>query len=175
MHTKKLKLFASTILFAMTSLASLSFGDEGDKNHRSEPGPNGGRIVESEDFKLEFLVTDDRKVQISFLNTKGEVVSPKDQTVSLVGGDRSDPTRLQFETKGKVLLSKSTLPDLKNMPAILNIRASQGAEPARERFNINMSTCPECSLHEYACICGHEEEREHGHSHGPDADHQHKK
>jgi hypothetical protein len=140
-----------------------------------EPGPNGGRIVEGDDFKLEFFVKDDRKVQISFLNDHGEVVSPKDQTVSLVGGDRSDPTRLQFERKGNVLLSKSALPDLNNIPAILNVKSSQGADPVRERFNINMSTCPECSLHEYACICGHEEEEaEPGHSHGPDADHQHK-
>jgi hypothetical protein len=174
MHTKKSKIFASAILFAMTYLASPSFADEGGKNYRSEPGPNGGRIVEGDNFKLEFFVTDDRKVQISFLNDHGEVVSPKDQIVSLVGGNRADPTRLQFEANGNVLLSKSALPDLKNMPAIPNVKASSGAEPARERFNINMSTCSECSLHEYACICGHEEEAKHGHSHGPDADHQHK-
>lgn len=140
-----------------------------------DPGPNGGRIVEGDDFKLEFFVTQNRHVQISFLNDQGEVVSPKDQSVSLIGGSRSDPTRLQFEKSGKVLLSNSALPDLRNMPAILNVKASQEAKPVRERFNINMSTCPECSLHEYACICGHEEEEaEHGHSHGPDSDHQHK-
>ncbi|MDA1068324.1 MAG: hypothetical protein O3C43_17690 [Verrucomicrobia bacterium] len=174
MKTKISPSFLITTALALSLGVFSSFADESGKDHRSEPGPNGGRLVVGEDFKLEFFVTDERKVQISFLNDQGEVVAPKDQAVSLVGGDRSDPTRLQFETKGKVLLSKSALPDLKNMPAILNVKASPGAEPVRERFNINMSTCPECSLHEYACICGHEEEREHGHSHGPDADHQHK-
>lgn len=144
--------------------------DHGHGTAEKEPGPNGGRIIEGEDFKLEFFVKDDRKVQISFLNDHGEVVSPQDQHISLIGGDRSNPTHLQFEKSGKVLISKDALPKHKNMPTILNVKTSPDANNVRERFNINMSTCPECSLHEYACICGHEEL---GHSHGPDANHQH--
>jgi hypothetical protein len=172
MNIKPLSLIVTVLTFAFGSFQS--FADEKQSPFVKEPGPNGGRIVEGEDFKLEFFVTQDRHVQISFLNEEGEVVAPKSQTVSLIGGSRSDPTRLQFEKSGKVLLSQNTLPDLKNLPAILNVKASEEATPVRERFNVNMSTCPECSLHEYACICGHEEEAEPGHSHGPDADHQHK-
>lgn len=171
---------ASTLYLTLVSLllaliAVPLFADQDGKNHRTEPGPNGGRLVVGDDFKLEFFVKADRTVQISFLDKDGAVVSPTKQTVSLIGGDRSNPTRLQFEKSGKVLLSKSALPNNNNMPAILNVIASEGANTIRERFNINMSTCSECSLHEYACICGHEEAAaEHGHSHGPDADHQHK-
>jgi DTW domain-containing protein YfiP len=29
---------------------------------------------------------------------------------------------------------------------------------------LNMATCPDCQLHEYACICGHTE-HEHDHEH----------
>jgi len=186
MNLFRKKSFATILILTLVSHFIPISADEGNSHkgdHDSnssqfvkEPGPSGGRIVEGDGFKLEFFVTDDRKVQISFLNDQGDVVSPQNQNVSFVGGDRSNPTRLQFDKSGKVLLSQSTLPDLKNMPAILNVKVSQGAKAVRERFNINMSTCPECSLHEYACICGHEEKAaaEHGQSHGPDADHQHK-
>ena len=160
---KLITLVLSALILGM--LPSYSDKDHSHPNHagqehgtaKKEPGPNGGRIVEGEDFKLEFFVKEDRKVQISFLNAHGEVVSPRNQKISLIGGDRSSPTRLQFEKNGNVLLSTSELPDNKNMPAILNIKASQNSNNVRERFNINMSTCAECSLHEYACICGHGE------------------
>ncbi len=173
MKITKPKINITLVSLLLALVAVPLFADQVGKDHRSEPGPNGGRLVVGDDFNLEFFVKENRRVQISFLDKSGAVVSPSNQTVSLIGGDRSNPTNLQFEKSGEVLLSKSALPDIRNMPAILNVIASEGAKPVRERFNINMSTCSECSLHEYACICGHEQQKE-GHSHGPGADHHHK-
>lgn len=157
MISKTQKPYLTLVALILALFAGSSHGAEEGSQHRSEPGPNGGRIIEGDGFKLEFFVKEDRNVQISFLDDHGAVVSPGEQTISLVGGDRSNPTRLQFEKQGHVLHSSSALPELPNMPAILTVKVSGTAKAERERFNINMSTCPECSLHEYACICGHEE------------------
>lgn len=162
----KIKRLSHTIIisvlgFGTTILAQETPDNEHVQNpghHKKEAGPNGGRIVEGEGFKLEFFVKEDRKVQIAFLDHHNKIVPQKQESVSLIGGSRSDPTHLTFEQDGLVLLSQGTLPDIKNIPAILSVKATNEAKPFRERFNVNMSTCPECSLQEYACVCGHEEE-----------------
>ena len=136
---------------------------------KKQAGPNGGRVVTGVEPRLEFFVTDNGYVQISFLDETGNIIAPTDQQVSLIGGDRSNPTSLSFERSGDVLVSNATLPLENIIPIILQIYATPGDESIHEKFNLNMSRCPECDYREYACICGHEEnEHEHDgktHSH----------
>jgi hypothetical protein len=47
------------------------------------------------------------------------------------------------------------LPEGNNLPAVVQIRVTPDAAPVVERFNLNLATCPDCSRHEYACICDH--------------------
>ncbi|MEO0795598.1 MAG: hypothetical protein AAFX93_10565 [Verrucomicrobiota bacterium] len=126
-------------------------GDAGKK-----AGPNGGRVIRSVKPHFEFLVTPERKVQITFLDDQYEPLAPEGQQLSLVGGSRSDPTKLSFEQNGNILISRDKLPDGNNIPVILTIKTSPEAKPIRERFQVNMSQCPTCDYREYACICGHE-------------------
>ena len=74
---------------------------------------------------------------------------------TLIGGDRANPTRLEFVRSGDVLVSTAPLPEGDNLPIIFQLKLAPGAKPAIERFNLNLSTCPECKLKEYACACGH--------------------
>ena len=137
-----------------------------DSDHpKKQAGPNGGRVVASVEPRLEFFVTDNGYVQISFLDEAGNIIAPTDQQVSLIGGDRSNPTSLSFERNGDVLVSNAALPLENIIPIILQVLASPGNEPIREKFNLNMSTCPECDYKEYACICGHEEKEHDGSAH----------
>jgi hypothetical protein len=134
-------------------------------HHQKQAGPNGGRVITEVEPHLEFYVTKEGKVQISFLNDAGEVIPPANQKVSLIGGDRSSPIRLKFEQRGNVLLSNQTLPSKNNLPIVLQVKVTPNSETIREKFNLNLSECPTCDFKEYACICEHGEEDHSGHDH----------
>jgi len=137
--------------------------EHGDE--KAEAGPNGGRIITSVEPHFEFYLTAERKVQITFLNDESEVIAPKEQVVSLIGGDRQNPARLRFVSQGSTLVSDQALPEGNNLPIILSIKPDSKSKTVRERFNLNLSSCPTCKYKEYACICAHGEAGHEGHDH----------
>ena len=139
-------------------------------HHKKQAGPNGGRVITTVEPHLEFFAMEDGKVQISFLNDDGKVIPPASQKVSLIGGDRSSPTRLKFEKKGNVLISDNALPSKNNLPIILQMKVTPESKTIREKFNLNLTQCPTCDYKEYACTCdhsgdGHQCEHDHEHDH----------
>ena len=140
----------------LTASVALPFSAHADGSHKKiQAGPNGGRIMKSVTPHAEFLVTPERKVQITFLNEAGKPIAPSGQGVSVVAGERSAPTRMSFQAAGETLLSEQTLPAGNGFPTVVQIKATAEAKPVLEKFNLNLTTCPECSLAEYACTCGH--------------------
>lgn len=122
--------------------------------HADAPsGPNGGRVLQKVQPPAEFYVRPDRRVQITFLNAAGEPVAPEGQEVTIVAGQRSAPTTLHFDREGDVLVSREALPEGDHVPTVVQIKPAPGAATAIERFNVNLATCPECGLGEYACTC----------------------
>lgn len=133
-------------------------GDHAGHSHAKKvAGPNGGRILTGPDFRAEFYVTDDRKVQITFLDEENKAIAPAAQTVSVICGDRSNPTTLSPTKKGDgvELVSSATLPDGNNFPTIVTVQTTPDAKPARAKFTLNMTQCPSCDHKEYACTCDH--------------------
>lgn len=130
-------------------------GDEhaGHDHAKKVAGPNGGRIITSVEPHIEFFVTKDRKVQITVLGHDNKAVPAGEQTVRIVCGERSAPTRLVFTKKGDVLISDKPLPAGKNIPTVLQIKTKASAESVRERFNLNLNDCPGCDYLEYSCTC----------------------
>ncbi|MCS1411054.1 MAG: hypothetical protein M2R45_04250 [Verrucomicrobia subdivision 3 bacterium] len=119
------------------------------------PGPNGGRLITSVEPNFEFLVLEDRKVRLTFVDGEAKPIEVTDAVISLIGGDRSAPTELAFDKAGNVLISDGALPGGDVVPVILDIMASPTGELVSEKFNVDFSTCSECKLTEYACICAH--------------------
>lgn len=117
--------------------------------------PNGGRLLKNIEPHAEFFVTPERKVQITFLDEKGKAIAPAEQTVTVICGERSDPTRLEFVRENEVLLSKTALPEGNGFPTVVQIKTTPDAKTVLEKFNLNVSNCPGCGLGEYACICNH--------------------
>jgi hypothetical protein len=145
--------------------------DHGDHEHEGHDhdeikAPNGGRLVDSVEPHLEFYVDDSGKVKITFLDEEGHVVAPAGQVVNVIGGDRSNPTRLRFSKSGNALVSDKALPEGNNLPIILNIKETPSSKTVRERFNLNLSECPTCDYAEYACVCEHGADDHEGHDHG---------
>lgn len=146
-------------------------GHEGDDHaeHADEvkAGPNGGKIIHEVEPHLEFFVTKDRKVQITALDKNGKGIPITTQSVSVTGGERSNPTRLKFEGKDGMLISDGTLPEGNDFPVVVMIKPAPDQKSVIEKFNLNMNDCPTCKYAEYACVCDHggDEEGHEGHDH----------
>lgn len=140
-------------LFTLTSALAVgvfahSTGDHGER----KAGPNGGRVLTSVTPHAEFWVMPDKKIQITFLNEKGEPVAPSGQVVTVTTGQRSSPVTLTFEQKDNALVSTKPLAADKQ-PAIVQIKSSANTKPMIERFTVDLSICSECKSPEYACTC----------------------
>ncbi|MCB1065378.1 MAG: hypothetical protein KDN20_20985, partial [Verrucomicrobiae bacterium] len=111
---------------------------EGHDHHKAIAGPNGGKVIQEVEPHLEFFVTKDRKVQITALGEDGKAVPIGEQTVSVTGGDRSNPTRMSFEKKGDVLVSDISFPEGNDFPVVVQIKPSPDAKTVIEKFNLNL-------------------------------------
>jgi len=137
-----------------------SVGHEGD-HEKVQAGPNGGRILHGVEPHLEFLVTEDRKVRITAVDDENEAIPIAAQSVRVIGGDRTNPTRLSFEKEGDVLVSDSTVPEGENFPVVVQIKPTPDAKTVLEKFQVNLEDCPTCEYREYACVCDHDHKHEH--------------
>lgn len=145
----------SCLFGSLTVQAGAEGGTHTHTHEEKKAGPNGGRLITSVDPHAEFFVTSDRFAQITFVDSEGVAIAPDGQAVSLIGGDRSNPTKLSFVPVGGVLRSAEPLPDVPNLPIILSIKPASDAQTTRDKFYLNQSVCGGCSLEEYACTCGH--------------------
>lgn len=128
--------------------------EEGHNHDKKEAGPNGGRLITSVDPHPEFLVTPDRKVQITFIED-GKVVAPAEQVISVTTGDRSAPVKMTFTKTDAALISEQSVPEGNNLPVVVQIKVTPDAKAVVEKFNLNLAKCPTCDFAEYACTCAH--------------------
>ncbi len=147
------------LAFAVALLTSVSLhaAGEGDENTHEKKiaGPNGGRILTTIEPHAEFFVTEDRKVQITFLGEDLKPVAPADQVVTVTTGERSAPVKMTFTESGESLVSEESVPEGNNFPAVVQIKNTAEAKAQVEKFTLNFSVCSECDMAEYACICDH--------------------
>jgi len=133
--------------------------DHADHDHdKIIAGPNGGRVLTIVEPHAEFFVTEDRKIQISFVDDDIKPVPAAAQVVNVVAGERSNPTNLSFERSGDVLISDKALPAGNDFPIVVQIKSAAGEKSVRDKFNLNLEQCPTCKYKEYACTCDHDEE-----------------
>ena len=141
---------------AIAVLTSLTL--HAGKNHsheKKEPGPNGGRILTSIEPHAEFLVTADRKVQITFVDDALKPIAPAAQVVTVTTGERSAPVKMTFAKTGDTLVSEQSVPEGNNFPVVVQIKTTPDAKASVEKFTLNLSNCPDCKYAEYACTCSH--------------------
>lgn len=140
------------ILAIVTLAAPLLAHEKGEG--KKEAGPNGGRLITIVEPNLEFLITPERKVEITPI-ANGKAVPFTGQIVAVTGGDRSQPTRLEFTQTGGKLVSTNALPKGERYPISVSIKTKPDAKAVYERLTFDLSKCPTCKLSEYACICAH--------------------
>jgi hypothetical protein len=162
-RTKTTSIF--TILTLATSIAVTAKDDHDHHNHHDHAaivaGPNNGRVFTELTPELEFVVMEDRSIQIHQLDSEHHTTAMGNQSVSAITGDRTNPTIIGFKRDGDFLISNTTLPDGNDFPIVVTVRGEDGSR-TRIRFNLNLAPCPTCDHLEYACECDHHHE-EHDH------------
>ena len=130
-----------------------------DHHHASKAGPNGGKVLHEVHPHAELLVTRDRKLQITFLTEKGKATAPGEQTVTVICGKRTRPTRMRFSRKGNSFVSDKSLPRGLRIPTVIQLRMKPGGKSTIIRLNLNLEKCSDCQALEYACVCPHHEHK----------------
>ncbi|MFT5468803.1 MAG: hypothetical protein ACI8UO_003915 [Verrucomicrobiales bacterium] len=144
---------------------------DGDAHPPQIAGPNGGRVLQELTPRLEFFITEDRKVRITAVTNdeKDPTALPiGEQIVKVITGDRLDPTKLDFAKDGNSLISNGSLPDGLDVPVVVQVKLDEGAKTELVKFQANLRDCPTCDYKEYACVCVHGGD---AHDHGDDHDH----
>ncbi len=146
-------------LFALLGALSAGLfaapGSAKDTEHKHSGGPNGGRLFGQVQPHAEFLVQKDRTVAISFYDEAMKLVPVGAQTATLVAETIAGKTKIEFERKGNVLVSKSTLPEGDGYNLVLQFKQAAEAKPQNFRFKFETHDCGKCRRMEYACTCDH--------------------
>lgn len=142
-------------LLAIVALTLPAFAAE----KKREAGPNGGRILRNVEPNLEFYVTKDRKAEITGLTGEHKPAKLGGQVISVIAGERSKPTKLEFKEEDGKLVSTNKLPEGNGFPVSVSIKANASGKAVYEKFNLDLEKCPTCKYPEYACICAHADEK----------------
>jgi len=129
-----------------------------------EAGPRGGRLLELESVRAEFLVNDAKRIEIRFYDGSGTVTAPGERAVNAIADASTGKTKLEFQQDGDALVSTTALPEGDGYIVVVQIRASAEARPRNFRIPLHLERCGECNRAEYACTCEHAGD-DHGHAH----------
>ena len=126
--------------------------------HAAKPaaGPNGGRILATEPSAVEFFVTADRRVALTFLDAAGKPVAPETQVAVVTAEPAAGKVALPLERSPHGYVSTAPLPAGEPYRVVVQLRPAPGATPKNFRLDLNLALCGECQHAEYACTCsGH--------------------
>jgi len=116
-------------------------------------GPRKGRILELEGQNAEFLVEKDRTISIAFYDAAGKKPPAAAQVVTATAEAPGAKTRLGFEKKGDLLVSKTPLPSGEGYQVVVQARTTADAKPKNSRIKLETHICGGCPNPEYACTC----------------------
>ena len=164
----KIKRTFTTCAVAL-ALAASAFAAE-----KTKPiaGPKGGKLLDNEAPRAEFLVQKDRNVAITFYDDALKPVAATDQNAVIWADAKSGRVKLETEKRDGVLISKQPLPESEGYNVVVQLRSKPDTKAQSFKINYRTEPCEKCKLAEYACICP--EEADHGHEHKPgEKEHQH--
>lgn len=135
--------------------APVTLHAEAGHEHEHAGGPKGGRLLENTEPRAEFFVEKDNTVIITFYDDALKPVAATDQSVAIIAEINGEKTKLEFEKKGDVLVSRSALPEGDGVNLVVQLKQTADAKPENFRFTLEKGMCGMCKRAEYACICEH--------------------
>ena len=156
MNTRRTKSLVLIVALAV-GLAAPAFAEE----KKATPGPKGGKMLNDDPPRAEFFVEKDNTVTITFYEADMKPTPATSQTAVVYADAKSGRTKLEFEKKGDVLVSKTPLPPGDGYNVMVQLKSSPDAKSQNTKISYHTELCSECKLAEYACICP--PGKEHGH------------
>ncbi len=136
------------ILAILALAAAPAFADA-----KVKAGPRHGRILELDGVNAEFFVEKDRTISIAFYDAAGKKQPAAAQVFAATAEAPGAKTKLEFEKKGDLLVSKAPLPAGEGYQIVVQAKTTADAKPKNFRIKLETHECAKCHDPEYACIC----------------------
>lgn len=142
MKTSRL-LFIAAALFAVVTVRA----------EKVVGGPKGGRLLETEPVRAEFVVNAAGKAEIRFYDTVLKPAAPAAQVVAVTAEPAAGRVKLEVERAEFGFVTKEALPAGAPYRVVVQVRATADAKPQVFRIDLNLGNCAGCDRAEYACTC----------------------
>jgi len=116
-------------------------------------GPRKGLLLELGDKHAEFLVEKNRTISIAVYDSALKSQPASNEVVTATAEAPSGKTKIEFEKKGDMLVSKTPLPDGEGYQIVLQAKSTPNAKMKNFRIKLQTHVCNGCSNAEYACTC----------------------
>lgn len=116
-------------------------------------GPAGGRLLETEPARAEFVVNPAGKAEIRFYDAALKPVAPATQVVAVTAEPAAGRVKLEVERAEFGFVTKEVLPPGGPYRVVVQVRATPEAKPQNFRIDLNLGNCAGCDRAEYACTC----------------------
>ncbi len=134
------------IIAALTSTSAFA-------DLKVKAGPRRGLLMDLGTSQAEFFVEKDRSISFALYDA---AMKPQPVTGEVITATAETPggkTKIEFEKKGDLLVSKTPLPEGVGYQVVVQAKASPEAKPKNFRIKLQLHTCEKCGNPEYACTC----------------------
>ena len=116
-------------------------------------GPRKGLILDLDGKQAEFFVEKDRSISIAVYDAAMKAQAASTEVITATAEAPSGKTKIEFEKKGDLLVSKNKLPEGEGYQVVVQAKSTPDAKTKNFRIKLQLYICKECGNAEYACTC----------------------
>ena len=116
-------------------------------------GPRKGLLLDLGGKQAEFFVEKDRTISIAVYDAALKAQPASTEVITATAEAPSGKTKIEFEKKGDILVSKTKLPEGEGYQVVLQAKSTPEAKTKNFRIKLQLYICKGCGKAEYACTC----------------------
>ncbi len=116
-------------------------------------GPRKGLLLDLGSKQAEFFVEKDRTISIAMYDAALKAQPASTEVITATAEAPSGKTKIEFEKKGDLLVSKTKLPEGEGYQVVLQAKSTPEAKTKNFRIKLQLYICKGCGNAEYACTC----------------------
>lgn len=116
-------------------------------------GPRKGLLLDLGGKQAEFFVEKDRTISIAVYDATLKAQPASTEVITATAEAPTGKTKIEFEKKGDILVSKTKLPEGEGYQVVLQAKSTPEAKTKNFRIKLQLYICKGCGNAEYACTC----------------------
>ena len=136
-------------LLIIAALATTS----GFADTKVKAGPRKGLLLDLGGKQAEFFVEKDRTISIAVYDAALKAQPASTEVITATAEAPTGKTKIEFEKKGDLLVSKTKLPEGEGYQVVLQAKSTPEAKTKNFRIKLQLYICKGCGNAEYACTC----------------------